>query len=233
MKIPFIVCPGQVLEPASALLLPSTQAEDLFKLLASLRLECFPEVFATAEGFLIKLPQRCDGAAVGAVRLRQLTNNLFLPVDATLLPPLLDDEARGLVRERGLIFLPGGRILEFVLQKPLPLNELLRLKSPCVVDWQRLPEPPALAEELLEIVSLAPRPGADEILEAGRQDIGSESPKPRGDTGIGSKIAGHAAYAVGKSLAWLGTKLSLARWPAPAPTCCSARLLRSPRSAND
>ena len=64
-----------------------------------------------------RLPAEARGPTArplpGAVRLRALATNLFLPADAELVPALLDDEAEGLARDRGLVFLPGGRILGF------------------------------------------------------------------------------------------------------------------------
>ena len=66
-----------------------------------------PSVHATADGLLVKLPQPLSTFVPGVIRLRQLSANLFLPVDGDLVPGLLPDEAEALVRKRGLVFLPG------------------------------------------------------------------------------------------------------------------------------
>ena len=221
MKIPYALRPRPVREPATGLLVPGTRAQDVFDLVAHLRLAVFPAVFATSEGFLIKLPSPHERLLAGVICLRSLADNLFLPVGADLVPPLLPDEAQGLVRSRGLVFLPhavgqafslpgrGARALEFVPDHPLSWGDLLQVPSLHVADWRSLPEPKALADELLELTSTVPPPAAELILDQGRSDIGSESPRPAGAPGIGSRLAGAAAYMAGSSLAWLGTKLGL------------------------
>ncbi len=209
MKIPYTLHHCHERESATALLVAGTRSQELFDLIACLGLETFPTVFATADGFLIKLPRALETPMAGVVRLRKLADHLYLPVDAALVPPLLEDEARGLVRERGLVFLPGTRVLEFAFDRPLELGDLLQMPRPQVSPWDALPEPPALADELVEITSTVPRPDVNIILEQGRDEIGSESSRPGGNSGLGSKIAGGAIYAAGKSLAWLGTKLGL------------------------
>src|SRR4051794_6621561 len=73
----------------------------------------FPTVHAVAGGFLIRLTAPEGSSHPGVLRLRALSANLFLPVDAELSPALLPDEAQALVRHRGLVFLPGGRVLAF------------------------------------------------------------------------------------------------------------------------
>ncbi|HWY86705.1 MAG TPA: hypothetical protein VNX28_08270, partial [Gemmataceae bacterium] len=209
MKIPYALRPRPAREPATGLLVPGTRAQDVFDLVASLGLEVFPTVFATSEGFLIKLPSPCTKPLAGVMRLRSLAGHLFLPVGADLVPPLLPDEAQGLVRTRGLVFLPGARALEFAPDRPLSWGELLQVPPLQVAEWRSLPEPQALADELLELTSDAPPTTTDQILEQGRTDIGSEASRPAGSSGIGSRLAGAAAYAAGTSMAWLGTKLGL------------------------
>jgi hypothetical protein len=209
VKIPFTLQPRPDAEPATALLLPGTRADDLFTLVADLNLETFPKTYATSAGFLVKLPRPNDTPLAGVVRLRGLSENLLLPVDADLIPPLLPDESQGLVRSRGLVFLPDGRVLEFLPDQPLAWSALLRMPPLQTSSWRSLPEPVALADDLLELTSTAAPPAADAILEQGRSDIGTESHAPPNPSGLGAKLGGRAAYAAGKSLAWLGTKLGL------------------------
>ncbi len=65
-------------------------------------------VHDVAGGFLLKLDRPPTVPIPGATRLRALATDFYLPVDAVLVPALLDDEAAGLVRDGGLVFLPGG-----------------------------------------------------------------------------------------------------------------------------
>ena len=57
----------------------------------------------------------------GAIRLRERTAAFYLPADADLVPALLDDEANGLVRDWGLVFLPDSRVLLFDRHAPVDL----------------------------------------------------------------------------------------------------------------
>ncbi len=61
----------------------------------------------------------------GAIRLRERTAAFYLPADADLVPALLDDEANGLVRDWGLVFLPDSRVLLFDRHAPVDLADLL------------------------------------------------------------------------------------------------------------
>ena len=79
-------------------------------------------------GCCSKLPKPLSEPVGGVIRLRQLADNRFLPVDADLIPALLPDEAKALVLRRGLVFLPGGRVLEFQHDKHLSLSEMVHIK---------------------------------------------------------------------------------------------------------
>jgi tetratricopeptide (TPR) repeat protein len=207
MKIAFTLRPRPVHEVVSGLLIPGKRAARLFTLVDELALPEFPEVFATADGFLVKLAKPRDESVAGVINLRSLAAHLFLPVDADLIPPLLGDEAQSLVRDRGLVFLPGGRVLEFVADRPLALNMLLAFPRLEARDWRSLPEARSLADDLVELVFDVPSADTDQILEQGRTDIGTEAPRPAASSGLGSKIVGGVDYFVGATLAWLGTKL--------------------------
>ncbi len=210
MKIAYSLAATMTREPATALLLPSSRAADLFDLVERLEIEPLPPVFATADGFLVKLPAPRTTPVAGVVRLRSLANHLYLPVDAELTPPLLPDEAHGLTRSRGLVFLPGPRILEFAAERPIAWESLLRVPAVTTPNWRTLPEPPTLAEGLVELSSTAPPPLVEAILEQGRQDIATESPRPEPAAGMGTQVLGTSLFVVGHTMAWLGTKLGLA-----------------------
>src|SRR5438105_1542079 len=107
MNVPFTLQKRVESEAVRGLLLFSEQTADLLALYARLSCDPLPDTFAVAGGFLLKLTQPTSHAYPQTVRLRRLSSDLFLPADAELLPPLLDDEAAALVRDRGLIFLPG------------------------------------------------------------------------------------------------------------------------------
>jgi hypothetical protein len=208
MRVPFRLRRIPAREPAVALLLPSHDVEELLALCARLGADPLPRLYHTAAGFLLKLAQPTSTAYPGAVRLRSLSENLFLPVDAELVPALLDDEARGLARQRGLVFLPGGRVLGFSVEEPLPLSALLVPGPRVRRDWQPLPAPRLLAEHIEEILLEVPDESPEEILEAGGEGIGTEAPRPE-DSGVPAKVLGQVALQAGKGLRWLGKTLGL------------------------
>jgi tetratricopeptide (TPR) repeat protein len=208
MKLPLTVVPMDRSELAEALLIPTADALELFEVLAEAKLERMPSVFVCDEGFVIDLPRPMAIRLPSAIRLRRLAAHLYLPADGALVPPLLDDEARGMVRDRGLLFLPGGRVLE-VSKTPLVWAELLHIEPPRRRAWRSLPELPQLAEELRELSSALPPDEIVTILEQGRGDIGSEPPRPRSSQGMGDSIKGHARYRLGQALTWMGKSLGL------------------------
>src|SRR5207249_951639 len=139
-------------EPATGLLLETKAAAEVLALCVALGMQAAPRLHAVAGGVLLHLSSPPAQALPGAIRLRQLTENLFLPVDAELWPALLPDEAAGLVRRQGLVFLPGGRVLSFAPAQSLSLRSLLRPRR--LVrggGWRPLPEPAPLADRLQEI----------------------------------------------------------------------------------
>jgi hypothetical protein len=208
-KVPFHLERRSQAEPATALLLLSHEARDLLRLGMELGLDPLPPVYAVADGFLIPLPQPTRRSFAGALRLRSLANNLLLPVDADLVPALLEDEAAGLVAQRGLIFLPGDRVLEFHPDERLPLSAFLTVERVERRTWEALPEAPALPERLLEIEIEQPPGYADEMLEQGREGIATEDPQPENSSPL-SKTLGKMAVQFGKGMAGLGRALHLA-----------------------
>src|SRR5262249_42554504 len=144
---------------------------------ARLRQDPLPLIFAVSEGFLLKLAQPTPAPLPGVIRLRALAENLYLPCDADLVPALHDDEARGLVRPRGLVFLPGGRMLAFAHDQSLQLAQLLRAENVRRRSWQPLPVPPPLSERIRDILLDRPEDTPDTVLDSGGAGIGTEDPQ--------------------------------------------------------
>ncbi len=218
MRVPFRLHKSDRPGIVTALLLLSEEQAKLLELCASIAAEApdvarewpaLPPIHAVAGGFLVKLGRPVTAVFPGVIRLRSLTANLFLPADAALVPALLNDEAAGLVRERGLIFLPGGRILAFALDQLITADMLLTLPRLPGREWNALPARPPRPECLESILLRLPDDSSDQILEEGGENIGVEAPRPA-ESGPIARAAGQAALGMGKGLAWLGTML---HWP--------------------
>jgi len=147
-------------------------------------------------------------ASVAAIRLRSLAENLLLPADAELVPALLADEAAALGRQRGLLFLPGGRVLEFNPRAPLPAAALLAVPNLQRADWLPLPPRPPLADRLTQILLEKPDTTPEALLEAGGEGIGTEEPRPE-ESSAPARTLGNVTFGLGKGLAWLGNTLHL------------------------
>jgi tetratricopeptide (TPR) repeat protein len=229
MKVPFRIRKRPEAAPATGFFLPGTDAARLLALCARAGASArragglappgssLPNktagaspaarpIYAVADGFLVVLTQAARGALPGAVRLRSPVPNLFLPADAELEPALLDDETAGLVRERGLLFLPGGRVLEFDPMQPVALSSLV---SPGPIrrrDWRSLPEGPVQAEKLREVLLTPQGETADAIVGEGGEGIAEEEPRPEGSGPLTNAVAALGA-GLGKGLVWLGNLL--------------------------
>jgi tetratricopeptide (TPR) repeat protein len=193
---------------ALALLLPTRDADALLGLCARLGLDPAGRVHNVSGGLLLTLDDPTTRPTPGAVRLRALAANLFLPADADLIPALLDDEAEGLARDRGLIFLPGGQILGFDPKAPLDPSALLSATQGPRRAWKPLPRPTLLADRIEEIVIDWPVDQPESILDAGNESIGTEEPRPA-DSSAAARIAGNAALGAGRGMVWLGQTLGL------------------------
>jgi hypothetical protein len=206
MKVPFQLRRLPEPEPAHALLLPGHDVPALLALCA--HLGALPRVHVVAAGFLLKLSEPAAGPFPGALRLRRLAENLFVPADAELVPALRDDEAAGLVRRRGLVFLPGGRVLAFAPDRPLAPAELVAAADLRRPAWQPLPPRPPLPDRIREILLDRPDDTPDAVLDAGGTGIGSEAPQPPGAAPT-AELLGRARLAAGQSLLNLGKALGL------------------------
>jgi tetratricopeptide (TPR) repeat protein len=132
------------------------------------------------------------------------------------------------VRQRGLVFLPGGRVLAFAPDRPLRAADLLQAPQRSRPDWQPLPTPPPLAERLYEVRLDLPDPPAEVVLAPGGAGIGEDAPRP-GKAGIGDTLSGAGMAGAGKGLAWLAGLLrwkKLADW---ASKLAKAGMKRAPR----
>src|SRR5207244_1154914 len=94
---------------------------------------------AVPGGFLLKLAAPATGCFPNTIRLRGLSENLFVPADADLVPGLLPEEAAGLVRDRGLVFLPGSLVHGFHVDQSLSLASLLTVHRVPSRSWQSFP----------------------------------------------------------------------------------------------
>lgn len=204
MKVPFSLRRVGT-HPAQALLLLSDQAADLLALCA--RLRRWPAIHAVAGGFLVRLPQPSDVPQPHTIRLRALCPNLLVPVDAELSPALLADEAEALVRRRGLVFLPGGRVLSFAPETVLRPVDLLAVARLPRRPWLPLPARPNRPERLGEVILEVPVVSAESVVAGGGEGIGTEAPRP-GASGAAATAAGHAMAGLGRGLTWLGGALN-------------------------
>jgi hypothetical protein len=226
MKMPFRLRRMAAHGVITGLFVPGEDAGGLLALCGRLS-GVFPPVYAVPGGFLIRLPAglpsqtpESPGVAVpGALLLRSLVDHLFLPADAELEPHLLPDEAIGLTRRQGLVFLPGPRVLGFDPAHPLHPGELVQppllLPSPALGEglgvrgerhWQPLPQRPVLPDRLREVILDRPLETPESIISSGGEAIGTETPRPP-QAGMGAQMAGQAAAGAGKGLLWLGNAL--------------------------
>jgi tetratricopeptide (TPR) repeat protein len=220
MKVAFHLRRRPSPEPASAALLETDRVETLLDLAARIGPDRSPPIYRVPGGFLLKLAEGSE-PPIGPIRLRRLAEDLYLPVDADLVPALLDDEAQGITRDRGLIFLPGGRVLGFDPRAPLPLSSLVTADRLEATAWRPFPARPGRPERLREIALEPPEGEGEDVFEAGGDpiEIGTEGPPRPEDVGAASTLAGRAALGAGRGLIGLGAMLGIkaladlgARW---------------------
>jgi len=162
IQVPFRLRRRAVAEPAAALFIPTRDPAPLLALCARRGIDPTGRVFVVAGGLVLRLERALTEPEPGAIRLRERTAAFYLPVDADLVPALLDDEANGLVRDWGLVFLPNGRVLLFDRHAP-ELTQLLEAAPSPRRAWRALPEPGRLAERLDQIVLDLPEQPADAL----------------------------------------------------------------------
>lgn len=210
LGVPFQLRRRGQLQPADFLLVETDHASVLLKAVSELVTgdePSPPRIYAVSTGFLLELPNPCRRARAGAIRLRRAGGHLLIPVDAELSPALLPDEIAALTRDRGLVYLPGGRVLRFDPENPVSAAGLL---APVLIErngWSPLPSPPARAPRIVEILFEFPD-SPDQVFGPAGQEIGIEEPlagRPAGTADAASK----ARFGMGMSLARIGKSLNL------------------------
>jgi tetratricopeptide (TPR) repeat protein len=218
---------------AAAVLIPGRDAATVLGFCARAGLDPSGRVFPVAGGFVVVLDDPTTRPLPGAVRLRALADNLYVPADSELVPALLDDEAAGLTRDRALVFLPGGRLLRFEPLSPVPLTDLLKPPARVGRDWRSLPEPPPLADRIEEIVLDRPDETPESLLGGGDAGpIGTEPPRPD-ESGHASTLLGRAALGAGKGIARLGGALGSGALSALGAKLMSGAVRLAPRLTED
>lgn len=180
--------------------------------------ETWPEIFALADGFLV-VPENSPPIGLPrTVALRRLAENLYLPVDADLIPALHHAEAADLAARRGLLFLPG-RILSFDPEQPVKAGAVIAPACVRRESWAPFPFQSGQAEQLRVIQYDGPT-HPDAILESGRPDGKSSAGGDRGSTHSSDirelrpesaspirRVAAGAVMGLGQLVAWLGRAL--------------------------
>jgi tetratricopeptide (TPR) repeat protein len=224
MRVPFHLQKRAVVEPPVAYLLFSGAPADVVEVCA--QLAHAPAIFPLADGFLL-IPREPVGVhPAQTIGLRRLGENLYLPCDADLLPALLDDEVAGLTRRRGLVFLPGNRVLAFDPGSPLPPDKLLTVRRAPPRSWQTLPQARVLPERIRRLERAMPP--LEQIIDAGGEGIGEEPPTPD-SAGAGSTLLGGATAGIGKGMMWLGNQLGWKGLAGAGAKWIADAVLRAPR----
>lgn len=213
MKIPFRLARLESpAGPADAGLLLADDAASLAKACAAMR--PMPMVFRVAGGFLLL----ASALPPGTIRLRRLGGDLFVPVDAQLLPRLLLDEIVGLTKTRGLIVLADGT-LAFDPARPLLPEQWLKPPRVHRREWTAFPEPPMLADRLTAIERPSPPGAVLAILAAGEPDDANplagpgqsggvpEDARPGAGSMLGQIGAG-MLFGAAQLAAWMGKQLN-------------------------
>jgi tetratricopeptide (TPR) repeat protein len=163
IQVPFRLRRRALADPAAALFIPTRDPGRLMAICARRGLDPTGRVFDVAGGFVLQLDRALLDPEPGAVRLRERAAAFYLPADADLVPALLDDEAAGMVRDWGLVFLPDCRVLLFDRHSPVDLTELLGAEPSPRRAWRSLPEPGRIADRLDQIVLDLPEQPADAL----------------------------------------------------------------------
>jgi hypothetical protein len=206
LKLPYRLDRTAEPGPVTGLLLLSDDVGVVLALAAEVGSESLPDLFAVAGGFLLKLVRPEARRFPGVVHLRSLAAGLFVPFDALLLPSLFNDEAAGLTRARGLVFLPGGSVLTYDPTKALALSSLLVVSRPRQRIWAPLPARPERPDRVREVRLDLPET-LEQVLTSASPDIAVEESRPA-RTGPMTTASGRAQAWLGRLLVWLGRLFS-------------------------
>jgi tetratricopeptide (TPR) repeat protein len=172
-------------------------------------------VFVVAGGFLVVARGPTADRPPGAIRLRRLRGDLFVPIDADLLPALLPEEQTTLTRDAGLVVLPPGRVMAFDPARPLAPADWLRPPPVRRRAWEPFPPRPARPDRLVTVERPAPPAAVLEVLSAGAppdaEPLGDAGPVPEDarppSAGGLARVAAGAGMAAAGLLAFLGKLL--------------------------
>jgi hypothetical protein len=192
------------------LLLFSHDPRELLAICAELAYDPLPDFYSTADGFLLIVDTPTIRTFPNTLRLRGESEFLFVPVNADLAPQLQSDEAEALVRDRGLVILPGGRCLSFDRNSPLETTQLLSVERVGREGWGPMPQPRQLADAIRSIRLELPFDDVESALGPGGEGIGSEDPRPAG-AGVGKTAANQARMTLGQMLNALGKALGIGK----------------------
>lgn len=207
--------------PADGLLVETDRAVDVLRVVGALdRAGVGAVVHAVSTGFLVlgdhPLPPRAPEP--GILRVRRLGGRLYVPAQGSLSPSLLQYEMEGLTRDRGLVFLPDGRVLAFDPSGPLSAAELCEPPIAPREAWAPLPEAPARAARIVEVMRETPSNRPDDWLETGGEGIGTQENRAPG-SGAPGEAMGRTRMGAGRGMLWLGQALNMpglarlgARW---------------------
>lgn len=209
MNLPLRLKRGPTVHTAIAAYVPGRDASAVLSLCAERGFDVEGRVFDVEGGFLVVLDAPTRAPIPGAIRLRALTENLYLPADAELTPALLEDESSGLARTHGLVFLPGDRALAFDPRAPMASTRLLSSSRIPPRAWRPLPRRAPLAARIEEIVLDRPEDTPESIVDnpGDGRPIGDEPIAPE-DSGSTANLLGKASLRVGKGVSWLGKALN-------------------------
>jgi hypothetical protein len=164
-----------------------------------------PVMYRAGDGILVVSPTLSSGVFAGTIRLKAISDNTYIPIDSELIPPFLPDEWVALTREKGLIFLPGNRVLSFDRSRPIAPRDWLSAANVRRLAWQPFPERPSLPDRIFRIEHPSTPAAVIEILNDGKPDgaqplagageegdsVSEDDRPPR--AGIGARVAAGAA----------------------------------------
>ncbi|MCB9895977.1 MAG: hypothetical protein H6839_16205 [Planctomycetes bacterium] len=173
--------------------------------LAGLGIEPLPRMYRIAGGFMVRPDAPTRDAFPGGLRLAEIAEGVFVPIDAELSPALLADEVSGLTRGGGVVCLPEG-FYALDLAKPLRLSEILAPERLRRREWKPLPEAAERANTISQFIYDRPEDDAEQVLNQGGEGIGEEEAGPD-ESGAGRSMLGGMEFAAGKALGGLGKLL--------------------------
>ncbi len=165
MAIAFHLRHREAVGPCEAWYVDTLDPQRLAQCLAELRPATPPLIFPLAEGFLVLAQDATTQRVSGAMPLRRIVENLYIPWDADLVPTLHPEEAAALVRERGLVILPHQRVFGYSPNRVLPLTHLVDVTAQQHHDWQAFDARPPFAEQLRRIERLFPPTSPEQVFD--------------------------------------------------------------------